>query len=145
MQLRTGVAVALLVAAALAPLPPTAARIQRLIAEMPPEGDTLTRFARRLVPVREQLQTRLARVGYLPPVEMRRDVHQITVSAHFLYTRYALAPVQLLPQWDVGFVLADLRFQTRPSIPAWLEVDTNFGDGLLLLRRREPPPESALR
>jgi len=135
------VALVAIVAAALAALPTTVMRIQRIVADHPPEGDYVTRFVDRLQPVREALlQRQLMRVGYLPRMAVRSSPMQMRGGAHFLWTRYALAPILLRPTWRESFVLADLRFEDDPAatMPDQLTVEKNFGDGLLLLRRRKP-------
>jgi hypothetical protein len=139
---RTTVALVLLVAAALAATPATVAKIRRTLAEYPEGGDHLSRFERRMRPVREQLQHQfnLERVGYLPPMALRSDQIAWRTNPHFLWTRYSLAPVQLLPTWETEAVFADLRaLRSDPAatIPVELKIEKDFGDGMLLLRRRQ--------
>ena len=88
----------------------------------------VTLLEQRLAPLREALRDQRA-VGYLAP--SGEDADQ---SATRLYvTRYALAPL-LVGDRGAPLVIAD---GVRPSeLPADLEIARDFGDGLLLLRRR---------
>jgi hypothetical protein len=133
-RLRAGLALALLIAAALASVPPTIDRIQLVVASRPAPGDDLSAYDRRLKPVRDWL--RVPRIGYLPRSALRADPGAVASDLGFLSTRFALAPTLVLPQPRGPLVFTDLAAETDPraTIPPNFEVEHDFGDGLLLLR-----------
>jgi len=92
--------------------------------------DPTTLADRRLAPLRAALAG-AAEVGYLPPAA-RTDMASATVHLYML--TYALAPTVVRDRAG-PLVVAD-EVKDPHTLPPDLEVVRDFGDGLLLLRRR---------
>ena len=95
-------------------------------------------YDRRLKPVRDWRQ--VPRVGFLPPPALRAVPGAVACDLGFLASRFALAPTLLLPQPLVPLVFTDFSAEPDPraAIPHCFAVEHDFGDGLLLLRRKSP-------
>jgi len=129
-------ALVLLLVTVLLPLRITGAWIAALLASRP-SPDALTEHDRRLAPVRDALVASGAtQVGYLPRTALRAHLDRLTSDPHYLATRYALAPILVLPTTSATVVFADLGAESDPSgaIPGELEVLRRFDDRLVLLR-----------
>lgn len=111
---------------------------------LPPEipANVVLRQEQRLAGLLLELKARGVRgtLGYLadlPPEQLRAD--PAAMERYFL-PQFALAPWILdATTQEAAWIVADLR--VRPAaerIPAGCTVERDFGDGVLLLRRRAP-------
>jgi len=136
LPMRVRIALALLILAVLVPLPTTGGRVVALLPSLK-QIDWITAQDRRLAPARDALIARgLARVGYLPRPSLR-TTSDILADRHYLATRYALAPIMVLPSSRPVLVFADLVDEPR-AIPDEFELAEQLGDRLMLLRRKAP-------
>ena len=133
-RVRLAVALAAVIAAALLP----AAGVVQQLASSPdwdrPRDDPISAFERRYAPLRAALGGETV-IGYLAPTAGDSPA----ARAHFYMSRYALAPVQVVDGIEPSLVVAD-GIADRQRLPPELAVRRDFGDGLLLLERRERLP-----
>jgi hypothetical protein len=136
--MRTLVAAALLVAAAVAFHLPGWQAERALAARMPPGGDPLSGYDRWFGAMITHLPA-TGRVGYLPPA----DWPAIEGVRDFYLAQYALAPRILVTGTDPSFVIVTpgtgVRADTAATDPrlAGFTLVGRFEEGLLLFRRLE--------
>jgi len=128
-QLRRAAATAALVATALLPAVGTLMQLSRPEAWRPHEDD-LSRFERRLAPLRAALSG-VAVVGYVDPTG--RDGTPAAIARLYM-TRYVLAPVQVIQGVDQDLVVAIGTLEPN-LLSRRFRVRQDFGGGLLLLER----------
>jgi hypothetical protein len=137
LPVREWVAVGILVAATLLPLAVTARRTTEFLERQAAE-DAISQQDRRLAAVRAALLARgVSQVGYLVRTSLRGQPKPVLESdAHYLMTRYALAPIEVRLGVKPELVFADLSVEPDPSggLPGNLEPAERFDGGLVLLR-----------
>lgn len=96
-----------------------------------PHDDAVSAYERRCAALREALHG-AAVVGYLAPA-----LPAASQTASLYMTQYSLAPVEVVDDPDHALVVADGLPDRR--VPPGFAVRRDFGNGLLLLERRERP------
>lgn len=124
---RLRLALAAVIVAALVPAPGILLQVASAPATPDTAIDPMTRFERRLAPLRAALRGERS-VGYLAPPQA------VDRTAHLYSLRYTLAPVQVVDDADQPLVVAD-GVVAGERLPAALRVRRDFGDDLLLLER----------
>jgi hypothetical protein len=130
--LRVALALTALVATAL--LPACAVLVQLL--QSPgwyrPHDDAVSAYERRCAALRAALHG-AAVVGYLAPA-----LPAASQTASLYMMQYSLAPIEVVDDPDHTLVVAD-GMPDRSRVPPGLAVRRDFGNGLLLLERRDGP------
>lgn len=127
---RVGVALVIIVSAALLPAAGVLVQVANDPRTLIPRDDPISAFERRLAPVRAALHG-VRGVGYLAPEHVSNRV------AHLYSLRYTLAPILVFDDVQQPLVVADGGPDPR-RLPPDLRVRRDFGGGLLLLERGAP-------
>lgn len=133
---RAGIALVLLYAAA------SGVAWIRLAATAPgqPASDEISSYERRFVNLRAALPARGV-VGYVgdPDPEGgtpdQREANSLLHFKRYLLAQYALAPLVLIESTEPEVVVGNFDPGSRPSLPTGFQIERDFGNGLVLLRR----------
>jgi hypothetical protein len=134
---RAGLALVLLYALA------SSAAWIRLAATAPARAgsDEISSYERRFLELRTALPPHGV-VGYVgdPDPEgatpAQRNATSLLHFKRYLLAQYALAPVVLIENTEPELVVGNFDPGSRPSLPRGFQIERDFGNGLVLLRRR---------
>ena len=133
---RAGIALVLLYAAA------SGVAWIRLAATAPGRAasDEISSYERRFVKLRAALPARGV-VGYIgdPDPEGgtpdQREANSLLHFKRYLLAQYALAPLVLIESTEPEVVVGNFEPGSRPSLPTGFQIERDFGNGLVLVRR----------
>jgi hypothetical protein len=97
-----------------------------------PRDDPVSAVDRRYAPLRDALRGERV-VGYVPPVSPTTKAYR----AYLVIARYALAPTHVVYDTKPRLLIVDGP-AGRSSVPPDFTERRNFGNGLLLMERRQP-------